>query len=44
MPKNDEYYRQDYIDFINRLMLRMRIDALREMVDVAMDKIDTKEG
>ena len=40
LSKNEEYYRMDYIDFINRLMQRMRMDGIKKMLDVALEQID----
>lgn len=35
--KENEYYRADYIQFIDRLMQRMEMDKLQQMLDRAME-------
>lgn len=35
-----EEYRRAYIDFINKLMDRMKADSLKKMLDLAMEEID----
>lgn len=36
--KNDskEYYREEYIEFINNLMKRMRMDSIERMLEAAL--------
>lgn len=36
-PDEKEYYRADYIQFIDRLMQRMEMDKLQQMLDRAME-------
>lgn len=35
--KENEYYREDYIQFIDQLMRHMEMDKLQEMLDRAME-------
>lgn len=35
-----EAYRQEYIDFINRLMYRMRMDGINRMLDKALEIVE----
>lgn len=35
--KENEYYRADYIQFIDQLMQRMEMDKLQQMLDRAME-------
>lgn len=36
-PDEKEYYRNEYIQFIDRLMQKMEMDKLQEMLDRAME-------
>ena len=36
----EEYYRADYIDFINKLMQRMRMDSIKRMLEAALKEIE----
>ena len=35
-----EEYKRAYIDFINKLMDRMKADSLKKILDLAMEEID----
>lgn len=34
--ENKEYYRDEYIEFINRLMMKMRMDGIERMLEAAL--------
>lgn len=37
---DDEYCRKAYIEFINKLMHRMRMDGISRMLDTDLEEID----
>lgn len=38
--QEDKLYKMAYIEFLNKLMVRMKVDSLKKMLDLAMEQID----
>ena len=38
--QEDMLYKMAYIEFLNKLMVRMKVDSLKKMLDLAMEQID----
>lgn len=39
-PEENEEEKITYIDFINKLLHKMRMDSIKRMLDTALDEID----